>query len=402
MAYQKEIKLPDELTEAQESEFPKFREKWIEIGESTEPMDKEETYQAVMDCYDMAREELNRPEFVVFVKSPFQLFYTKPLWNRMVEYFSGIKDEKWLYSDDYDGPKQPEGALWFTTTFQTGDEDEDWLWGMRVKAVAECFDAIIDATKDKVPDIDFRGDERAYYRAFALFQKEYVENFRNILPRLKEEADKELGNEIYGQNETWLAFYEFMEWCGGEGLEGTHGLQRLAKVCGWWIPYDHMAVCADRPCELHVDDEGRLHSHDSASIRFRDGWRYYASHGTQLPAWIIEHPERITAKVIREERNVEIRRVMIEIFGMENFLSEANAKLIDRHENPEMGTLWCISMEDDEDIFLLEMQNSTQEPDGHYKTYVIRVPPNVRTAEEAMAWSYGFENPEEYKPVLAS
>ncbi len=399
-----EIKLPDQLTPEQEASFPKFREKWVNIAETTEPIDKQEAYEAVMDCYDLAKDGLKRPEFVVFVKSPFQLFYAKALWNTIVEFFTGIKDKPFLYSDDYEGPRQPEGALWYSALPLLYNGEEDWLMEMRVKAIAEGVDAIIDATKDKVPDIDFRGDERAYYRAFGLFQKSALEDgVKAFVMGLKDKADNERGNELYGQSETWLCFYEFMESCGAEGLEVTHGLQRLAKACGWWLPCNQVAFVADRPYELHVDSEGRLHSHDTAAIKFRDGWKFWASHGMQLPSWIIEEPDKITSDMIWNEANAEIRRVMIELFGLDNLLKESDADLIDKNEDPHIGSLWHIPLEDDEDLFMLEMRNSTPEPDGSWKTYVIRVPPGMDTAQEAMAWSYGFgEEPEKYKPILQS
>lgn len=397
-----EIRLPDELTPEQEASFPKFREKWVKIAECTDPMDRQEAYEAVMDCYDLAKDGLERPQFVVFVKSPFQLFYAKALWNELVEFFSEIKDKDFLYEDDYDGPRQPEGALWYSALPLLYDGEDDWLMEMRIKAIAEDIDAIIDATKDEVPDIDFRGDERAYYRAFAMFQKSALENTKSFVMDLKNKAENERGNELYGQSETWLCFYEFMEACGAEGLEVTHGLQRLAKACGWWLPCNQVAFVADRPMEIHVDDEGRLHSHETAAIKYRDGWKYYASHGMQIPSWIIEEPEKITAEAILKESNVEIRRVMIELFGLEKLLEESVAEILDRDEDPHIGSLYRLPLEDDEDIFLLEMRNSTPEPDGSWKTYVIRVPPNMQTAQQAMAWSYGFEDPEEYKPVLQS
>jgi len=398
-----DVRLPDELTPKQEATFPKFREKWIKIAETTEPMDREEVREAVMECYDMAKSGLERPEFVVYVKSPFQLFYVKALWNTIVD--AGLKDKEYLYSDDYEGPRQPEGALWYSTLplLMIGDEEEDWRMELRIKAIAEAFDSIIDATKDSVPNIDFRGDERAYYRAFALFQKTSIDNIRTFVSELKEKAENERGNELYGQSETWLCFYEFMEWCGAEGLESTHGLQRLAKACGWWLPCNGVAFVADRPTEIHVDSEGRLHSHETAAIKFSDGWQYWASHGMQLPMWIIESPEKITAEKIQNERNVEIRRVMIELFGFENLLDALNAQEVDRNPDPHVGTLWMIEQEDDEDIYLLEMRNSTPEPDGSWKTYVIRVPPTVTSAQHANAWSYGFgDEPEKYKPILQS
>jgi hypothetical protein len=372
----------------------------MKIGSCTDTINRAEAYKAVMECYDCAREDLPHPDFVVFVKSPFQLFYVKPIWNRLVDAFDKIKNLDEIYSERYSGGEY-EPALWYTINVGSEDEYEDYYEKLRLRAVADIFDEIINATKDKVPDLNFRGDARAYRRAFGIVQRDIIDGYRTIVKQLREEAKTELGSEIYGQNETWLCFFEFMEWAGSQGMEGTYGLRNMAENSGWWIPYDTLAVVADRPCDLHVDDEGNLHSHDSPAVEYRDGWKYYASHGVELPAWVVEHPERITVETIDNESNVEVRRVMTDLYGLENYLKNSNAELVDRNPDPHIGTLWVRHLQDDEDIYMLELRNSTPEPDGTWKTYVLRVPPAMTTALQANAWTFGFE-PEEYQPVLQS
>ena len=38
---------------------------------------------------------------------------------------------------------------------------------------------------------------------------------------------------------------------------------------------------------------------------------------------------------------------------------------------------------------MVEVVNSTPEPDGSRKTYFLRVPPTIGTAREAVAWTFG-------------
>jgi len=382
-----EVKLV-EPTAMQREEFPKFREKWMEIGTDTSPMNREKAYEAVMECYDCAREELQPPDFVIFVKSPFQLYYVKPIWNMLVDAFAEMGDTT--------GEEEYQSVLWSFV-----DIGEDKYDRLRLKAIANIFDEIIEATKDSVPDIDFGGDSHAYYRAFGIVQRRIMSDYEEATKKLRREARGELGSEIYGQNETWLCFFEFMEWAGATGLEGTYGLRNLANNAGWWIPYDTIAVVSDRPCELHIDDEGNLHSHDSPAIRFRDGWEYYASHGVELPAWVIEHPERISVENIDNEDNVEIRRVMLELYGLDKYLEVSDAILVDKDDDPYIGTLWRKPQEDDEDIYMLEVRNSTPEADDSHKTYVLRVPPTMETALQANAWTFNI-SPKDYKPELQS
>jgi hypothetical protein len=48
---------------------------------------------------------------------------------------------------------------------------------------------------------------------------------------------------------------------------------------------------------------------------------------------------------------------------------------------------------------MVEVINSTPEPDGSRRTYFLRVPPDTETAREGVAWTFGL-TPEEYQPLL--
>ena len=44
---------------------------------------------------------------------------------------------------------------------------------------------------------------------------------------------------------------------------------------------------------------------------------------------------------------------------------------------------------------MVEVVNSTPEPDGSWKTYFLRVPPQMRSCQEAVAWTFNC-SPDEY------
>jgi uncharacterized protein DUF6745 len=48
---------------------------------------------------------------------------------------------------------------------------------------------------------------------------------------------------------------------------------------------------------------------------------------------------------------------------------------------------------------MVEVRNSTPEPDGSHKRYWLRVPPEVHTAREAVAWTFGL-SADSYQPVI--
>jgi hypothetical protein len=96
------------------------------------------------------------------------------------------------------------------------------------------------------------------------------------------------------------------------------------------------------------------------------------------------------------EPNIERRRIMMEIFGFENYLRKSKRKVIHKDE---CGILYRKQVRGDEPIVVVEVINSSPEPDGTYKRYMLRVPPNITTARAAVAWTFGL-SPSEYKPEV--
>jgi hypothetical protein len=93
----------------------------------------------------------------------------------------------------------------------------------------------------------------------------------------------------------------------------------------------------------------------------------------------------MTAEQIRNTDNIEVRRVMIEQFGHERFVAESGAQIV---QEDDTGKLYRTDVPDDESIVVVEVQNSTPEPDGSTRSYMLRVPPTTRTAREGVAWTF--------------
>jgi hypothetical protein len=180
--------------------------------------------------------------------------------------------------------------------------------------------------------------------------------------------------------------------------------QTMQSAC-WWYPHRDFVMVCERPTVIHrelVNPERprgwgshRLHCADGPAVAWPDGWGVYAIHGVRVPGWIIEQPERITVALIDSERNAEVRRVMIARYGHARYLHDAGATLV--HED-NRGKLWRKERPDDSDLLMVEVRNSTPEPDGSIKDYFLRVPPEVKTASEAVAWTFGL-TAKTYQPV---
>jgi hypothetical protein len=48
---------------------------------------------------------------------------------------------------------------------------------------------------------------------------------------------------------------------------------------------------------------------------------------------------------------------------------------------------------------MVEVENSTPEPDGSFKRYFLRVPPTMRDADSAIAWTFRMSK-EEYQLAM--
>ncbi|GAA3219138.1 DUF6745 domain-containing protein [Nonomuraea helvata] len=177
-------------------------------------------------------------------------------------------------------------------------------------------------------------------------------------------------------------------------FEGLDGLKRTAERAGWWWPFERLAIITERPVELHLDDLGRLHRADGPAMSYSDGFTLHAWHGMPVPADFGAAMSDLTVERIREEANAELRRAMLEHFGLDRYLAESGAKPV---HSDETGVLWRVELPDDEPLAMVEVVNSTPEPDGTSRTYFLRVPPWVRRAREGVAWTFGVAE-EDYRP----
>lgn len=80
--------------------------------------------------------------------------------------------------------------------------------------------------------------------------------------------------------------------------------------------------------------------------------------------------------------NAEIRRAVIEIVGHEALVKDA--KTID--DSSIDGKLLVIKLPEDEDLKLLHVKDPSTD-----REYFLRVPPTMKTAKQARAWTFGFE-----------
>ena len=197
--------------------------------------------------------------------------------------------------------------------------------------------------------------------------------------------------QVYGNHDAnWLGFYEYMQSEIMVSIPQIQGLIDLAKCCGWWAPYEGMVILQDRPSSIKFDDQNRLHCEDGPSILYRDGLSVHSWHGVRIPSEWIESPP--TADVAIQWENLEQRRAACEIVGWNNILRQLNAVTIEKN-TPDIGELVEVDIPDiGREKFLRVMCGTGRE-------FALPVPPEMTTALEANAWTYGIDK-SDYSPEI--
>lgn len=192
-----------------------------------------------------------------------------------------------------------------------------------------------------------------------------------------------------------LAHFEhFIHLLGLPVPDSFNEFRNALTECNWWAPMEGLCLMIDGAVEVNVDEAGLLHADDDMSVKFSDGWGVYTIHGVSVPEKVMQRSYSL--EDIEAESNLEVRRIMIERYGLQKYLLEAQAVEI---QADEFGTLYRKEQFGDEPLVMVQVRNSTPEPDGTFASYFLRVPPAMTTAKSAVAWTFGLGT-DEYAPTF--
>ncbi len=190
----------------------------------------------------------------------------------------------------------------------------------------------------------------------------------------------------------------------GRLVRDEGGRFRFDGVLGRWS--NHVTALPTVFSTATVRDQEVLSRIGGPAAEWLDGFRVWAIRGVLVPRATAEGP--VTRELVVAERNAEVRRALIEHLGVEELMK--GARLVDEEDG--VGRLWRLeeTFEDGDGnvwrmtdgagtIAYVEVVNSTAEPDGTFKTYWLRVPPETTTAREAVAWTFGM-SAGEYAPEV--
>lgn len=391
-----------------ESAIARQIDSWRKIGFSTARAEREQACDAIKQQY--ARVRLRPPRYFVWLDSPWKGAVAAAILSRLtptcydpvLRIFKETFAKKiWTYLDG------KSSDLFWKETEQRISKAVLSSYGSIHTQIQQCLlsqltgstrptttagitneqmgtqvmlDRLIDDMKGQIPDIYFTG------------MRPFTDN--GLTSQLASSAVSQTWYCGVGSHDPDLAFFDFCRY-SGVNVSELDSLITLARTCGWWWPLQDVCIISERPRFISVDREGRLHSNKSVSLQYPDNWSIYAWHGAFVPARFIRWAQTRSIDGVMTEPNIELRRMMVEIVGLETFMLKSGAR---RFQEDECGTMYVQELEDDEPIVTVCVTNSTPEPDGHFKKYFLRVPPHIRTAREAVAWTFGMAS-HEYRPL---
>lgn len=364
------------LTVEQELQLPKFRERWADLRLGVRPTDKAAAEEAVRLAYESAG--LEPPEEIRWTGGPTDLARQRveiddACLGRNVK--SQILDA--VRSSVVSRVEACTSALVRSAVFH----------GVRSPMAEQVGMAINVAVHEAVSQIRPNWRRRIGRR---------LTNLGGA--RSSVDEDWRLYAAGFGTHDLgWLGVQECLsEVCGlVEETRPLEGLWRLAGTVGWVLPHQRECWLAERPSRLAIDLQGRLHSKEGPALSYPDGWGIYAWKGIRLQPWMIENPAAIGPRAINRERDPRVRRCLIEILTPERYIALGEAVPVSRDET---GTLWRRHWA--RQVWAaVEVVNGTPEPDGTLKRYYLQVPPEMRSAREAVAWTYGLTE-QQYRRLL--
>jgi hypothetical protein len=198
---------------------------------------------------------------------------------------------------------------------------------------------------------------------------------------------------------SWLPFALALRFIKQDFLEAelnddVDNLAFLSHAAAGYFFCNNVCFACTKPLVMQTTEEALFHNPDGPAVLWSDNLKTYAWKGTIVTPDIIEEKDSVTYRRITEETNAEIRRVMLEIYGESRYLLDSNAKVI---SEDSCGILYRLDFSNDEPLVMVRVINSTAEPDGSHRSYFLRVPPTIKTAREAVAWTFEMESTE-YRP----
>jgi hypothetical protein len=356
------------LSKEDEARIPEVREKWISIGLSNNTNKElaEAALPAVYESYG------KHPETVFWFASPL----SGVIGIELVHILIGAQQEPCKKTPE--ALKDIFKATYTTLATQMATQYEQNKLSASLKKVCE------DCLKENEG---------------LTLQEALEKRMDSIGYKLSETSSNLINNCAYGtQDAGFLSFYDFFKPLLPEIVKPLNGLINISQHCGWWWPYDEMVVLTEKPTQICLDNEKRLHCEDNYAIKFSDGWGFCCWHGTRLTeeSWILDK-ESIDPMLALTHENSEMARIISEILGWDKIFTKLVEQGVglEKVQEDNYGVLYHVTgisaFENGETRFV-----NVKCPTG--RQYYLPVDIDTKTAHEGVASTFNM-TAEEYHPV---
>jgi hypothetical protein len=361
-----------ELTPEQEALIPVYREKWKAIALFTKPIDCQKAAEAIKAAYALIGEK--EPK-ILFFDSPYaalntvvSLVLTDQLDSELGRELKS-KLENYLWT-------QPRTQL----QTQLADPLRRQLW-------AQLRRNLWNQIGNQELEYQLRNQFYNHLRHYA-WKQLGSDAWLEQKQQLRQQLDNCLQRETWVCNSSWIDFCISILSCSHDPIK-WQTLQLLILSCGWIIPWEKTCIVCNNPLKISLDNQNRFHAEGEPAIQFADRYGLYSHHGVTIPEkYGTLSPTRWRSRWLLEEGNAELRRVLIQGIGYARICYELQATELDSWQE---YTLLKIDDADVEPIYLLKMTCPSTE-----RIHVMRVPPTMKSAREAITWVNLGVAPEEF------
>jgi len=153
---------------------------------------------------------------------------------------------------------------------------------------------------------------------------------------------------------------------------------------------------SDRPSEVHLNENKRLHNLNGPAAKWRDGSAIFKANGISIPNYIaLTSKDSFTKKMILNEKNADYRRLIIQKIGIEKTIELLGAEVISEETFSVGGKYQLLSIDYDNSGNrrpYLRMENPSLG-----LTHIEGVSNECKTVRDALAYRNGMVS--YYEPV---
>ncbi|MEO0839132.1 MAG: DUF6745 domain-containing protein [Cyanobacteria bacterium J06643_5] len=348
----------EKLTPEQEALIPIIRDEWIKIALDTSPTDKLKAEAAIYLTYEGYGYQL--PQIIWFDNPLSAVIWIVSNRNKLGEY------SQLNFDPDTVSPYIKENILDTALNSRVNSKVKQLIY---VEVLDDIYYVLLnlhqilsDAIDDNFPYDIYEKDNYA----------EEDEDFEFI-----EDAIYNCPQGIWQIHE--LAYYAYFHAIGIDFPRQLTAWWSTAKECGCWWCFENFAVVTPKPSEINLDEDYLLHAKGKPAVNY-EGFQIYVHHGIIIPEKYGKiYPSKWKAEWLLLEKNAELRRILIKEIGYYRICQELGAIELDTWQK---YTLLKINKNIDlEPIHLVKMICPSTN-----NIHILRVPPDINSAREAIAW----------------